>query len=81
MKAYKFSNGGPYVGVGEIACVSGWDIMHDEAKYDKPFEFDGLRFIKDRKAIVESGRGEMRGTQFSDASKDYPVWGYGSKVW
>lgn len=76
MKNHTFSNGGPVVGAGEIACVSCYDIMHDEAKYYKPYEFDGLRFVKN---TAEAG--EMRGSHFTDASKDFPVWGIGSKVW
>ena len=80
LKDYTFANGGPRVSVGQIACVSGWDIMHDELKYPNADTFDGLRFIKKNNM---SGLPDniMRGTTFTDASTDFPIWGLGSKVW
>lgn len=81
---FTFSKGGPHLAVGDIACVSAWDIMHNEEKYPMPHEFDGHRFINDPFATSKHLRlhdGDMRGTTFADASKDFPIWGYGSKVW
>ncbi|CAD6592998.1 MAG: hypothetical protein ASARMPREDX12_006647 [Alectoria sarmentosa] len=81
LRPFKFSNGGPHVPVGKIACVSAWEIMHNEAKYPLADTFDGLRFIK-AKDKTESGSAgtSLRGTKFTDASKDFPIWGLGSKV-
>ncbi|KAL8847470.1 MAG: hypothetical protein Q9221_007496 [Calogaya cf. arnoldii] len=45
LKPYTFSNGGPRVSIGDIACVPSWEIMHDAAKYPNPEMFDGLRFV------------------------------------
>ncbi|KAL9105337.1 MAG: hypothetical protein Q9187_008728, partial [Circinaria calcarea] len=36
LKPYTFSNGGPHVALGQIACVPAWDIMHNDAKYSNP---------------------------------------------
>lgn len=36
---------------GQSACVSSYDIMHNEAKYQHPNEFDGLRFLKDPSVV------------------------------
>ncbi|KAL9123111.1 MAG: hypothetical protein Q9187_000340 [Circinaria calcarea] len=86
IKPFTFSNDGPHLDVGEIACVSGWDLMHNEAKYPNPYEFDGHRFVSAKRPTAAGdpttipGDGGMRGTTFTDASKDFPVWGYGSKV-
>jgi len=80
LKEYTFSNGGPHVPIGEVACVSAWDITHDESKYPNAGEFDGLRFVKST-AASKLADNVMRGTTFTDASKDWPVWGLGSKVW
>lgn len=82
LKPYTFSNGGPHVSVGEIACVPGWEIMHDESKYSNADMFDGLRFVKtSRSTACGPPDNVLRGTTFTDASKDYPIWGLGSKVW
>ena len=82
LRPYTFSNGGPHVAAGEMACVSGWDLMHDSAKYPNPDDFDGLRFVKPSvltPAVVEEQ--SMRGTSLTDATKDFPIWGLGSKAW
>ena len=71
---------------GQIACVPAYEIMHNEAKYPHPNEFDGLRFLTDP-SVVPGGNsktgdgGGMRGTTFTEGSKDFPIWGYGSKIW
>lgn len=71
---------------GQIACVPAYDIMHSEAKYPHPNEFVGLRFLKDP-SVVPGGNaktgngGEMRGTTLTEGSKDFPIWGFGSKIW
>lgn len=82
MKPLQFKNGGPYVKVGEIACVSAWDIMHNESKYPQPDTFDGLRFVPAAHKTVEGAPNNvLRGTTFVDGSKDFPIWGLGSKIW
>ena len=82
MKPFQFKNGGPYVDVGEIACVSAWDIMHNESKYPRPDTFDGLRFVPAAHKTVEGAPNNvLRGTTFVDGSKDFPIWGLGSKIW
>ena len=82
LKPYTFSNGGPSVSVGEVLCVSGWDILHDETKYPNADIFNGLRFVNQPSLGAPHAQSEeMRGTIFTDASKDFPVWGLGSHVW
>lgn len=82
LKPFTFSNGGPHVSVGEIACVPGWEIMHDESKYPNAETFDGLRFVTNTHSTTSgSSDNILRGTTFTDASKDFPIWGLGSKVW
>jgi len=77
---FYFLESGPHVSVGEIACVPAWDIMHNESKYPNADTFDGLRFVKSA-AAPRGADDVMRGTTYTDASKDYPIWGLGSKVW
>lgn len=82
LQPYTFSDKGPTLSVGEVACVSGWDILHDEAKYPNADTFDGLRFVDRPSSCGEHTQSEqMKGTVFTDASKDWPVWGLGSHVW
>lgn len=87
LKPFTFSKGGPHVAVGDIACVSAWDIMHNEEKYPKAHEFDGHRFINSPPAHPKESKhlrshdSNIRGTTLTDASQDFPIWGYGSKVW
>ena len=82
MQPYTFSNGGPHASIGDIVCVPSWDILHNGSKYPNPESFDGLRFVKDNHSETSPvGDGVMRGTTFTDASKDFPIWGLGSKVW
>lgn len=75
LSTYKFSNGGPVIPKNGIACISAWDIMHDPTRYPQPDEFDGFRFVGKRAGL------DTRGTTFTDASKDFPVWGFGARVW
>ena len=65
--------------MGQIACVSAYDIMHDETKYPNAQVFDGLRFVKDSSTASEGE--EMRGTTLTEGTKDFPIWGFGSKIW
>ena len=82
LRPFTFSNGGPRVSVGQIACVPGWEIMHDESKYPNADVFDGLRFVKTTHSTASGpSDNKLRGTTFTDASKDSPIWGLGSKVW
>ena len=82
LKPYTFSHGGPQVAVGQIACVPAWDLMHDEDRYPNPNTFEGLRFVPSTHQSVKDGSGNpLRGTVFTDASRDFPIWGHGSKVW
>jgi len=69
LKPFSFTDG-PYVPAGSMACVSSYDLMHDEKNYPNPYEFDGLRFV--------SRASGMKGTKFTDISERFPVWGYGS---
>ena len=72
---YSFSKNGPHIPKGEMACISAWDIMHDPERYPNPGEFDGFRFVGTRAGL------DTRGTTFTDASKDFPIWGFISRVW
>ena len=82
LQPYNFSGEGPKLSVGEVACVSGWDILHDETKYPNAETFDGLRFVNQPSSGAQHTQSEqMKGTVFTDASKDWPVWGLGSHVW
>lgn len=82
MKPFQFENDGSRLEAGQIACVPAYDIMHNEVEYPHPHDFDGLRFMKGAGVAIESQTGgEMRGTTLTDGSKDFPIWGYGSKIW
>ena len=84
LKPFTFADG-THVPAGDIACAPAWEIMHNEAKYPRPQDFEGLRFAKERDLPLGSASGTgdepMRGTVLTDASKDFPIWGLGSKVW
>lgn len=79
LKPFQFANNGPRVEVGQIACVSAYDVMHNETKYPNPQVFDGLRFVKDSSTAMEGEA--MRGTTLTEGTKDFPIWGFGSKIW
>ena len=71
---------------GQIACVPAYEIMHNESKYPHPNVLDGLRFLRDPSVVSEGSSvtdkgGEMRGTTFTEGSKDFPILGFGSKIW
>ena len=56
--------------------------MHDESRYPNPEDFDGHRFVdKSQSRNPSLAENPMRGTTFTDASEDFPIWGLGSKVW
>lgn len=75
LRAHTFANGGPHVPAGHTACVSAWDILHDETKYPYAETFDGFRFVKPKiKTGLDAQENKMLGTKFTDASKDFPIW-------
>ena len=82
LQPYVFQSTGHHVQVGQIACVPAWEFMHDKSQYPNPETFDGHRFIKDKQNWTGSSLSNgMRGTTFTDPSRDFPIWGLGSKVW
>ncbi|KAL9124411.1 MAG: hypothetical protein Q9217_006253 [Psora testacea] len=82
LQPFTFSHGGPHVATGQIVCLSAGELMHNELKYPSPSEFDGLRFVENH-ATGSAGSpvNDVRGTPFTEASKDFPIWGLGSKAW
>jgi len=76
LKPFTFSNGGPHVPEGQIACLPAAEILTNPAKYPNPQQFDGLRFLKPS-ANVQT---EESDSKLTDVSKDFPVWGFGSKA-
>ena len=80
LQPFVFRSTGYQVPVGQIVCVPAWEFMHDKSQYPNPDMFDGHRFVKDPQSRDPSDN-IMRGTTFTDASKDFPIWGLGSKVW
>ncbi|KAL8719998.1 MAG: hypothetical protein Q9225_003068 [Loekoesia sp. 1 TL-2023] len=83
LKPFQFPDGGPQLQPGQIACVSAYDIMHDPAKYPNPHDFNGLRFVESSNGKEKKPGGAeepLRGTKFVDGSKDFPIWGFGSKI-
>lgn len=80
LQPFTFSNNGPSLAPGDIACVSAYDIMHNPSKYPSPHSFDGMRFVQQAAPASHATEG-MRGTYLTDASKDWPIWGLGSRVW
>lgn len=69
---------GPKRQLGQIACVPGYEIMHNDAKYPHLHENDGLRFVKGGGikpgGDKMSGVGEkMRGTTFTEGTKDFLI--------
>lgn len=60
LQDFTFSDGGPYVPAGSTACVSSYDLMHDENSYPNASKFDGRRFV--------SGTSRTDGTRFTDVS-------------
>ncbi|KAL9121511.1 MAG: hypothetical protein Q9187_001931 [Circinaria calcarea] len=75
LKPFTFSGGGPHVPVGKMACVSSYDLMHDEAHHPDASIFDGRRFASSKATL-----GTKR-SKFTDVSAHFPVWGYGSLAW
>ncbi|KAL9133122.1 MAG: hypothetical protein Q9175_005700 [Cornicularia normoerica] len=83
LKPFQFANNKPRVQISQITCVSAYDIMHDKTKYPNPQTFDGLRFVKELSTASEGRKSEsekMRGTTLTEGTKDFPIWGYGSKI-
>ena len=80
LQPYTFQSTGQHVQVGQTACVPAWEFMHDKSQYPDPEVFDGHRFVKDTGSRASTSNG-MRGTTFTDAAKEFPIWGLGSKAW
>ncbi|KAI9690295.1 MAG: hypothetical protein M1822_009256 [Bathelium mastoideum] len=80
LKPYTFAHGGQHLEVGQIACVPAWDIMHDAETYPDPNVFDGYRFVRKATATKDGQENKVNGTGFADSTKEFPIWGYGSKA-
>ncbi|KAI9660584.1 MAG: hypothetical protein M1821_009936 [Bathelium mastoideum] len=80
LKPYTFAHGGQHLEVGQIACVPAWDIMHDAETYPDPNVFDGYRFARKATATKDGQENKVNGTSFADSTKEFPIWGYGSKA-
>ncbi|KAI9691509.1 MAG: hypothetical protein M1822_007580 [Bathelium mastoideum] len=80
LKPFTFTNNGPHVPAGGVVCTPAFEIMHDSSRYAKPFSFDGFRFTETKLSKGREGSTDMRGTKFTDPSKDFPIWGLGSKA-
>ena len=78
LQPFVFQSTGYRMPVGQIACVPTWDFMHDSAQCLNPETFDGHRIVKDPQSGNQSS--SVRGTVFTDASKDFPIWGLGFEV-
>ena len=81
LQPFTFSHGGPHVATGQIVCLSAEELMHDELVYPNPKEFDGFRFVEGHDTGFAGSSDTKRGTLFTEASKEYPIWGLGSKAW
>lgn len=77
LKPFTFSNGGPHVPLGSVACVSSWDILHDPSKYPNPYDFNPKRF---EHADSPDGN-HARRDKFTNISDDFPMWGFGTRAW
>ena len=82
LKQFTFKDG-LQVPLGEVACVFGPDIMLDKSRYPSPQEFNGLRFVDDTIASssTEIQDSDTRAKGLTEVSKDFIVWGFGSKAW
>ncbi|KAL8824241.1 MAG: hypothetical protein Q9191_005189 [Dirinaria sp. TL-2023a] len=77
-KSFSFRSTGHPIPQGQVVCAPAWELMHDESQYPQADTFDGHRFVKDSR--TRSMKNPMSGTTFTDASRDFPVWGLGSKA-
>ena len=82
LKPFTFSNGGPHVPVGNVACVPQTPILLDEMNYPNSTEFNGFRFMpKHATTAIPSSKVGKETSRFTDVTHTYPVWGYGSWSW
>ncbi|KAI9711711.1 MAG: hypothetical protein M1820_001855 [Bogoriella megaspora] len=81
LKPYRFADSGPLIPTGGVVCIPAFEIMHSTSKYTDPFRFDGHRFVKNGSTAKNDEGCDMRGTKFTDPSRDFPIWGIGSKAW
>ncbi|MCJ1312323.1 hypothetical protein MMC25_005997 [Agyrium rufum] len=76
LKPFTFSNGGPHVPEGSVACVSSWDTLHNPLKYQNPDSFTPDRFRQ-----TEAQEGNKRHlSKSTEVSEDFPVWGFGTRA-
>lgn len=81
LKPFTFSHNGSHVATGQIACLSGWELLH-ESRYPDHDEFQGFLFVENHATGPAAlSASKARGTSFTEASKDFPIWGLGSKAW
>ncbi|KAI9875331.1 MAG: hypothetical protein M1830_008602 [Pleopsidium flavum] len=82
LQPYRFSDGGPHIPVGAVACVPVRAIMSDEANYQNATAFDGFRFTS-AAAVAAVGatlsvNPVTASSRLTDVSPKYLLWGYGS---
>ena len=82
LKPFTFSNGGPQVPKGGIACISLISSVRSSGRYVDVEEFDGHRFEpgSDRLKVADNSTASDI-HKVTEVSEHFPTWGFGSLAW
>lgn len=79
LRPVQFSNGGPKVEAGDVACLPQYKMMTQSPRWGKDGRvFDGMRFARNVPASWEEENPEDK---LTEVSQDFTLWGYGSLAW
>ncbi|MCJ1267977.1 hypothetical protein MMC22_007863 [Lobaria immixta] len=78
LQSFTFSDGGPHIPIGNVACVPQMPILLDAKNYSCPMDFNGFRFASKGAATSTTRVPGERTSTFTDVTEIYPIWGYGS---
>ncbi|OTA05428.1 hypothetical protein A9Z42_0061040 [Trichoderma parareesei] len=81
---YTFSDGS-YLNRGDWACVPQRAMMQDSTRYTDANRFDGFRFARQNALLRQQRQSAdvpgQKESNLTDASPDWPIWGFGNAAW
>lgn len=82
--SYTFRDGSS-INKGDWACVPQRAMMQDSSRYRDPQTFDGFRFARANAQLRQCKQSadvpDQKESNLTDASPDWPIWGFGNTAW
>ena len=81
LQPFKFSDNGPLVPKGAVACTSAYNLMRCDDRYPDGDVFDGHRFMPGASHLRIPEMNQAEYLKMTEVSDRFVTWGYGSLAW